>query len=66
MSLNRRYALKAHVLIGTHDPQHEPDRNREHVQDALAIDFEMAVGAVTAVVPVQGGAPLPGPRYRVE
>jgi len=29
-----------------------------HVQDALAIDFEMAVGAVTAVVPVQGGAPL--------
>ena len=29
-----------------------------HVQDALAIDFEMAVGSVTEVVPVQGGAPL--------
>ena len=29
-----------------------------HVQDALAIDFEMAVGPVTQVVPVQGGAPL--------
>lgn len=29
-----------------------------HVQDALAIDFEMAVGAVNEVVPVQGGAPL--------
>ena len=29
-----------------------------HVQDALAIDFEMAVGAVTQVVPVPGGAPL--------
>jgi hypothetical protein len=29
-----------------------------HVQDALAIDFEMAVGPVTQVVPVQCGAPL--------
>lgn len=29
-----------------------------HVQDALAIDFEMAVGAVTQSVPVEGGAPL--------
>lgn len=29
-----------------------------HVQDALTIDFEMAVGPVTEVVPVQGGAPL--------
>jgi hypothetical protein len=29
-----------------------------HVQDALSIDFEMAVGPVTQVVPVQGGTPL--------
>jgi hypothetical protein len=29
-----------------------------HVQDALAIDFEMAIGSVTEVVHVEGGAPL--------
>jgi hypothetical protein len=34
-----------------------PDVNL-HVQDALAIDFEMAVGSVSETVRVEGGAPL--------
>jgi hypothetical protein len=29
-----------------------------HVQDALAIDFEMAVGSVSDSITVQAGAPL--------
>ena len=29
-----------------------------HVQDALAIDFEMALGATSEIVTVEAGAPL--------
>ena len=59
------YAL-ANLPLGTYQMEVEESGFKKlirpdvtlHVRNALAIDFEMAVGAVTEVVPVQGGAPL--------